>query len=1006
MGTTEMVKSFLPLPPPDPALSDALRADIELLERLLGVTLVEQEGASFLELVQRVCADDGPPESLGERLPELRDPRTVEEVIRALTVFFQLLNTAEQKEIIRVNRARQARHPDRLRSESVAEAVSRLRASGLEAGAAQALLDRVTICPTLTAHPTEARRREVLDKLRALARWLVEWSQPLDLPSLDRPLNPRPPVEASLRSTLAALWQTDELRPARITVEDEVQNVLYFFEATILEVVPWLHADLRDALRRAYPGHEFRIPPLLRFGSWVGGDRDGNPNVTPDVTWKTLLAHKERILQRYLMQVEELQELLTQSERLAPPGAALAQSLEADQMAVDLPSGTTTRLAGEPYALKLACIAARLRATQDHLADLRDFRAEGPAFTTPLPGYFAAAEFGADLRLLQSSLRDAGAAVLADEGPLARLGLQVEAFDFHLATLDIRQHSEEHAPVVEEICAAAGLLPAGCRYGALPEAEKVRLLTRELANPRPLLPGEWRGSPPAQSTLQVFEVIRHAQRYLSPEAVTTYVISMTHELSDVLEVMLLAKEEGLIRWQMAASGPVLESDLDLVPLFETVEDLRRCEALMRRLFGNRVYRAQVRARGERQEIMLGYSDSSKDGGYVASLWALHEAQAGLARIARAAGIQLRFFHGRGGTVGRGGGRANQAILAQPPGSFDGRIRFTEQGEVISFRYGLAPIAHRHLEQIVNAVLLAAGPRECGVRSAECVMEAEEGGRRRADGEGAPVPTAVRRPSSAVEFRTPHSALRTGKERRAWKAALGQMAETSRAAYRELVYDDPGFWSFYSQATPISHIRRLGITSRPAFRPGRQVTGVEHLRAIPWVFAWVQSRYVLPGWYGLGTALARFAEAEEESLALLRQMYAEWLFFRTMIHSAQLELARAHLPTAAWYAARVIPASEGRRFHARIEEELRRTRDAILQVVGETELLEHAPVVRATIRLRNPVTEPLNRLQVYLLDRWDGAAGDDPSPASGADNPWSRPLLLSIIGVAAAMQSTG
>ncbi len=956
MTERAMETSLLGLDPQ--GLSEPLSEDIRLLDRMMGEVLAEQGDPELLAVARRIYQDEGDPRSLAERIPELTDPVRVQRLLRAYTVLFQLLNTAEQKEIIRVNRCRAAQDSAGRRPDSIAEAVCRLRDAGVGAERVQELLEQIKICPTLTAHPTEARRRAVLNKLYSIAGWLMERSIPSELPRLDRPLNPGGAVERGLRGTLTALWQTDELRASRITVEDEVRNALYFFEQTILDVVPWLHDDLREALATAYPEHSFRIPPFIQYRSWVGGDRDGNPNVTPDVTWRTLLTHKELVLRYYLERVQALQRLLTQSCRLVPPSEELLQSLEKDRETVPLAIAPRPRFQSEPYSLKLLFIEARLQATLDHLQGLSDFRAEGPSFAAQLPAYTLSGELLEDLHVIQRSLRAGHAAALADEGPLAHLAVQVWTFGFRLAALDVRQHSDEHAPVLDEMMATSRILPTGQRYSELSEEEKVRVLTREIANPRALLPRNWVGSPEAQAVFQVFEVIRHAQHYISPHSVTTYIISMTHGVSDVLEVLLLAKEEGLVRWRMTDDGPVMESDLDVVPLFETVDDLHRCEGLMRQLFTNRVYRQQLAARDQFQEIMLGYSDSSKDGGYLAANWALQDAQARLAAACRTAGVTLRLFHGRGGTVGRGGGRANQAILSQPPGSFSGQIRFTEQGEVISFRYGLKPIAHRHLEQIANAVLIAAG-----------------------------------------EPSRPRPDLKR------WREAMVTMAGVSRQAYRSLVYDDSGFWEFYTHATPIAHISRLPIASRPVFRPGKKISGVSNLRAIPWVFAWVQSRYMLPGWYGLGTALDRFG-ADPEGEKLLREMYQRWRFFRTVIRNAALELARADVPTTAWYAARAATqGADGQRIHDIICAELELTRSWILRLTGEADLLGPTSVVKRTIALRNPATLPLNKLQVYLLDTWDRLYPEG-GPDVGREDPWRDALLLSIIGIAAAMQSTG
>jgi phosphoenolpyruvate carboxylase len=949
--------SFLSLSPQDHQLSEPLSRDIALLDRTLGEILQEQAGAELILLARRLYAGEGSedPQRLLEIMPELQDMETVKRLLRAFTVFFQLLNTAEQKEIIRVNHARQAQAVKTPRSESIRDAIFRLAQSGVTADQLQSLLYQIAICPTLTAHPTEARRRSVLDKLQAIAGCLVQLSESPETPYLDRPLNNEQRTESELRQALTALWQTDELRASSVSVMDEVRHALYFFEHTIFEVVTWLHADLRSALRERYPETRFDIPPFIHYRSWVGGDRDGNPYVTPEVTWQAMLTHKSRALRLYLEKLVPLRRELTQSSRLAPPTEELVQSLERDRQTITLPPERLNRFAREPYALKILYIQERLTASLNHLNSLTDFHAEGPGFVTPEPAYRRSSDLLEDLAILQRSLRQQRAGLLADEGSLSDLVTQVQTFGFHLASLDVRQHSDEHEKALEEILAVSQAIPGGARYRELSEEEKVRLLTRELRRVRPLLPRDWVGSPQTQKVLEVFEVIRHGQRYISPHSVTAYVISMTHGASDVLEALLLAKEVGLLRWIETDGETHIQSDLDIVPLFETIDDLQRCDGLMRHLFANAAYAHQLKARGDFQEIMLGYSDSNKDGGYLAANWSLHDTQARLSQVCRKAGITLQFFHGRGGTVGRGGGRANRAILSQPSGSYNGKVRFTEQGEVISFRYSLPPIAHRHLEQITSAVLLATAGVPAGKRV-----------------------------------------------RRAWTESLKQISDHSRSVYRNLVYHDPDFWSFYTHATPISHISRLPIASRPVFRPGQGLVGLENLRAIPWVFAWVQSRYVLPGWYGVGSALAWFAGQSEENTLLLQQMYREWPFFRTALDNAQLELVRAYLPTAAWYASRIKSEALGRRIHAQIEREHDLTRHWILQITQSEQLMGRDSVVRRTVELRNPAVAPLSRLQIALLERWE--AQEETQKEGSSD--LRDAILLSIIGIAAAMQSTG
>lgn len=926
------MRSFLNLEPEAFGLSAELSRDLRTLDRLLGKMLATQEGDQIIDLARRLFAERPDPAHLFEVHPELKQPENLRSLARAFTLLFQLANTAEQKEIVRVNRERKG-----ARRESIRDAVHELKARGCSAEEMQTLIDAIEITPTLTAHPTEAKRKVILDKLQSVALLLAEdESHPL----LTAPLDAGDHATEEIERTLTELWQTDEMRATRLTVGEEVRNALYFFERTIMEVVPWLHEDLARALAEEYPGHSFRIPTFLTYRSWVGGDRDGNPNVTPELTWQTLIDHRIQALQTYLPRVEVLRRELTQSAKLVGVSGELQNSLEEDLKRLPYVPEHVQRYSQEPYVLKLLGVEERLRQTIDKTRSKRGHFEHA---------YAAPEELLSDLRLIQRSLEENKGADVAREGRLPHLIRQIEAFGFHLATLDLRQHSDEHAKALEEILAVAGVLPAGSSYKELPEEEKISLLTAELANPRPLLPVGYLGSETCRRVLDVFHVARRARNELSERAIVAYIISMTHGVSDMLEVLLFCKEAGLLR--LRADGTV-ESELDVVPLFETIEDLHGCGDLMRSVFANESYRRHLQARGGSQEVMLGYSDSSKDGGYVAANWSLQATLAALARVSEECGVPISLFHGRGGTVGRGGGRANRAILSQPKGSFSGRIRFTEQGEVISFRYSLPPIAHRHLEQIVSAVLIAAA--------------------------------------------------RKGKaeEEQRYGEVMRELEESSKSAYRTLVYDDPDFWCFYTQATPIEHISLLPIASRPVFRPGKALSGIEGLRAIPWNFAWVQSRTTLVGWYGMGTALQTYADVSPKNLETLRAMYREWPFFRTVVDNAQLELVRAHLPTARLYAARVQPPELGQRMERMIEDEHERTESMILRITGQERLLESARVVRSTVEFRNPAVMPLSAMQVALMNAWENLTEEEQAGV------WREAMLQSIAGIAAAMQSTG
>ena len=931
------MRAFLDLDAEGHGLSEALGHDIDLLDRLLGRVLISQEGKQLIELGRKLMSSESiPPGELLNRIPELNDPATIRQLARAFTVLFQLVNTAEQKEIVRVNRERQG-----TRRESIRDAVVQLKSYGLSAQQVQDLLNRVEITPTLTAHPTEAKRKAVLDKLQSIALLLAEREA---APSLTGPLDTKGLAIEEIARTLTELWQTDEMRIRSLTVSEEVRNALYFFERTIMEVVPWLHADLAEALEETYPDFKFDIPTILTYRSWVGGDRDGNPNVTPDETWHALLEHRIIALEVYLDRAAVLRRELTQSSKLVPVTEELLESVEYDKRELNYRQRDLQRYSQEPYVVKLLGVEERL---SQALAAAQAMAADLPPTDCP-HAYTSPAQLLADLHMVQNSLTECYAPDVATSGRLPHLMRQVEAFGFHLATLDVRQHSEEHAKALDEVLGAAGVLPKGRTYRDLGEDEKIELLSKELRNPRPLLPIGFKGTAACRSVLDVFHVIRKARAQLSEQSIKAYVISMTHGISDVLEVLLFCKEAGLLR--ITEQG--VESDLDVVPLFETIEDLHSCGELMANLIANPRYRDHLKARHDLQEVMLGYSDSSKDGGYLAANWALQSTLANLARTSKETGIPMRLFHGRGGTVGRGGGRANKAILSQPAGSFGGRIRFTEQGEVVSFRYSLPPIAHRHLEQIVNAVLLAAS------------------------GIGAPDAEAQ------------------------YAEVMAELEKSSKAAYRSLVYDDPEFWAFYTQATPIEHISLLPIASRPVYRPGNALSGMDGLRAIPWNFAWVQSRTTLVGWYGLGTALEQYAGADPERLETLKTMYRNWPFFQTVVDNAQLELTRAHLPTAQMYAARVQPRPLGERIENTIEEEHARAMRMILLITGQSRLMDKARVVRNTVEFRSPAVMPLSMLQVALMDRWPSLNEEEQAGV------WREAMLQTIAGIAAAMQSTG
>ncbi len=912
-------------------ISRPLSRQVNTLGSMLGQAVRERWGEETLELVEelrllckRAEAESRPElrEQAARRIGELSLEKVVA-LLMAYTAFFHLVNQAEKQEILRINRER-SRAGEGGRPESIAGTLASLRERGLSLDAVRSFLGRLDIQPTLTAHPTEARRPTVLEKQQRIAALLTRLQRTDPTPGEEEE------ILDAVYGEVTLLLATDDVRAQRPGVRDEVEHGLHFLAGVIFDAVPGIMDDVRRAVEREW-GERVEVPAFLRYRSWIGGDRDGNPNVTADVTRWTFRAQREAALTRYLEGLASLERALSASDHLAPVSADLLASLERDADEAPLPEREEALYRHEPFRRKLAHLRVRVARL------LEEEEGEGKAGYPANP--WDAAAFLADLELLQRALDAAELGAVAHHGGLVRLLDQVRAFGFHLAALDVRQHSRVHEAAVAELLRLAGVEEG---YTDLDEERKLALLERELTSPRPLLPPGADLSEPTRELLASLRVFRDAAER-EPASVGAYIVSMTHAVSDLLEPMLLAREVGL--WRRDGDG--VRCLVDFVPLFETVDDLAAAGERMARLYRHPLYAEQVRARGGLQEVMLGYSDSNKDGGYWMANRALQRAQADLGRTAAEHGVDLRLFHGRGGTVGRGGGRANRAILATPPEVHNGRIRFTEQGEVISFRYALEELARRHLEQVVSAVVeTVAGDG------------ADEGA-----------------PEGAEAF-------------------LDAVAGRAMEAYRELI-DDPGFWDWYTAATPIAWVSRLPIASRPVSRGGGEVT-FEDLRAIPWVFSWTQIRLLVPGWYGTGAALA------EEDPKALRALYGSWPLFRTLVDNAQREMARARLPIAAVYVDRLASDEEARSgLHPRVVEDYGRARDALLAVTGGEALLDDQPVIQKSIRLRNPYTDVLNLLQVELMARCREGGHDEGEGAA-----LGRALLLSVNGIAAAMQSTG
>jgi len=894
---------------------DQLSADVDFLASALGTVIKEQEGERLFGLVERVRqltkairADAGagaaPLRAELAALLEGLDLATAEKLLRAFTVYFQLINLAEEIHRVRVNRAREANGSGMLpRKESVAAAVRELAEQGWGAAEVRELLAGLDVTLTLTAHPTEVKRYTVRLKLERIAEATRTRSE-LDL-------SPRQvaALEADVLAEVTALWLTREVADEKPTVLDEVKSALYFFQRSLLEAVPRLMRDVDAALSEQFAAtaaQEGSAPPALRFRSWIAGDRDGNPNVAPADTRAAYRLQKRIALEAYLDDVDLLVQRLSQWDARVAPSPAFREDLER----LDETHGATERFAGEPYRRKLEHMHAFLT------RDLRD--------EEPYPG--GAAGYVDDLAAIEAALAADHGERLA--GAFVRPArYRADAFGFALAPLDLREHSTVHELAVADLLRHAGVADD---YRGRDEEERLVLLGAELASRRPLARERATIGPEADRALAFLRELAVVRQELGPSAVGSYVVSFTEGASDVLEALLLATEAGI-------------GDIDTTPLFETVADLERAPGVLRRLFAAPAYRRHVASRGV-QEVMIGYSDSNKEAGFLSANWALHEAQLGVAEVCRDAGVPLRIFHGRGTSIGRGGGPAGRAILAQPPGSLGGRLRITEQGEALADRYADSDLAHRHLEQVLNAAIL----------------------------------------SSARDAR-PLPPLAAG-----FADAMRSAADAAGGAYRELVEMD-GFVDFFHAVTPIEEISRLSVGSRPARRAGDR--SLKNLRAIPWVFAWTQCRANLPGWYGVGTGLAALPAG------LSHAMYRAWPFFRSVVDLAQLSLASSDLGVFANYL-RLAPASLAERFGSLIGHEHALAVEQVERATGQAPL-ENDPVLARSIGLRNPYVDPISQLQVELLRRL--RLSPEP-PSDGAALEYA--VLVSLIGVSAGMRTTG
>ena len=913
-----------------------LSATINLLGRLLGEVISELESPELLELEEKIrqsakerrAAEPDAGTRLSAQVRQL-DVESARAMAAAFTAYFDLVNLAEEANRVRSLRVRE--RVDQERPESLDDTLATLKRRRVPAKQVQALLQRLKVELVLTAHPTEAKRRTVLSKLQRISRSLRALYYTDLLP------RERDAHLAAIKAEIVGLWLTNRNRTARPAVTDEVRTNLYFIDEIFWRALPRVERELALAVARHYP----RLKPptgWLTLASWVGGDRDGNPNVTAAVTAETLRLHRGLAVERHRETLTDLARRMSFDARRVPATASLGRWIESRRPFPPHAAYLEERYGDEVYRLALSLLANDLEAASrdDMAARLlsqapHEARARLDQITAPLDDIAAAAP--------QAVTAHTGLPY-GDAPSLELLRQQLDIFGLYAARLDLREDSARLVATVNEILRA---LDWSRDFASLSHAEQVALLTRWLNEPRPAGLSDQAGvTVETSETWALFRLIARVQQVYGPELLGPFIISMTRSEADVLIVMLLAQ------WAGCTPG------MQIVPLFETIDDLQAAPHILGRLFAIDSYREHLKAGGGDQMVMIGYSDSNKDGGYLAANWALYEAQEAITAACAKASVRLTIFHGRGGTVARGGGPANRAIRAQPPGTVEGRFRVTEQGEVIASRYADPDLAHRHLEQVVSAVLLASA----GTDSTESPTAAEH-----------------------------------------WRAAMKTMAEAARAEYRSLVYDTPGFIDFWRAVTPIDEISTLRIGSRPTARRGGGLKPTA-VRAIPWVFSWMQSRFNLPGWYGLGKGLSA------APIELLREMYRQWPFFRALLDNAEMSLLKADMDIAALYVALADDVEGADAMFARIKAEFDRTQALILSISGQRELMSADTVIQRSIILRNPYVDPLNFIQVEMLKRLRALPHDGGGEAPAELEALRDVVTLTINGIAAGLRNTG
>jgi phosphoenolpyruvate carboxylase len=899
-----------------------LSAAIHLLGDILGEVISELESPELFAAEERIRAAakerrGGNAEAAKELEAEVEglDINAARAISAAFTTYFDLVNLAEEHERVQQLRERESMLSPKPVNESVGDAIRTLKEEGVTGEQLQSLLDRLCIELVLTAHPTEARRRTVTSKIQRVARFLS------DISSNRFTRRERANIHAAIHAEVASLWLTDRDRTVRPPVTDEVRTGLYFVDNVFWDALPILYEDLSYALATDYPG----VTPSsawLQLASWMGGDRDGNPNVTHAITAETLRLHRGLAVEKHRRNLQELARRLSVSSRRLKTSPELLAWIEARHPLPAHVAYIEERYPAEPYRLVLALLANDLAEAS------RDDMTARLLERTPHQARIRLEDLLKPLDMISACLPPS-----LQQDEIQKACRQLKIFGLHSMRLDLREDSSRFNATLDETLRA---LNVTSRFADMPEQERLVLLAELLNSKLPDLSEQPGITPAIAETWALFQLVRRVQDVYGAELLGPFVISMCQSAADVLSVLLLA------RWMGCDKG------LQIVPLFETIEDLRAAPSIFESLLDLPIYREHLATCKDEQMIMIGYSDSNKDGGYVMSNWALYQGQENITRVAQKHKVALTIFHGRGGTIARGGGPANRGIRAQPPGSISGRFRLTEQGEVIAARYSNLELAHRHLEQLVHAVLLASSPAKTNIE----------------------IPAA-------------------------WRTAMDQMSGTAHKMYRALVYENPKFIEFWQTATPLDEIKRLHIGSRPAARGSS--SEVSKIRAIPWVFSWMQSRFNLPGWFGLGSALAA---AKDE--ALLREMYQGWALFKTMLNNAEMSLLKADMGIASLYVDLVPDKALGSEIFRAIRTEYDRTRDIVLAISGHANLLDEEPVTQNAVQLRNPYVDPLNYIQVEMLRRIRAL----PDPEAEEAQSIREVIGITINGIAAGLRNTG